>query len=130
MKPSTTFAISNTSQVIREPLSTHESDQQGAEDLLQQGTDHTILISPFRLHIIANAVRLRLQQLALILRFSVDSVQRDDRERFIQQARVLVLGRTDRQRQQLVSKSERGGILGRRCNLWEISERGVGGRDR
>ena len=56
----------------------------GAEDLLQQRTNHTILVTPFSLHIIANAIRLRLQELAFILGFSIDPVQRDDRECFIQ----------------------------------------------
>lgn len=93
------------------PLSVRKR-RTGAQDLLQQRTDHTILVAPFRLHIIADAIRLRLKELALILGFPIDPVQRDDREGFIQQTRILVLGRTNRQRKQLVSKSERGGVLG------------------
>lgn len=107
------IAISTTSEVICGPLSKSRKQRTGAEDLLQQSTNHTVLITPFGLHIVTNAIGLRLQELALILGFTIYPVQGDDRERFIQQARVLVFGRTDRQREQLVSKSQRGGILRR-----------------
>lgn len=80
---------------IRRSLSRARKRRTEAEDLLQQSANYTILVTPFSLHIIANAIRLRLEELALILGFSIYPVQGDDREGFIQQTWVLVLGRTN-----------------------------------
>lgn len=48
-----------------------ESDEVVARDLLQQCTNHTILVAPLRFHVITDAVRLSLKELALILSLSV-----------------------------------------------------------
>lgn len=55
-----------------------ESDGVVAQDLLQQGTNHTILVTPLRLHVITDAIRLGLKELALILSLSIYPIQRDD----------------------------------------------------